>query len=391
MSSLEAKIGNNTVPKKILCCDGGGIRGLITVEILAKIETDLRSKTGNHSLLLGDYFDFVCGTSTGAIIATCIAAGMSIDEIRKFYLDSGELMFKKSKIYERLKFKYDDEPLARKLRSVINDKLSNNDSDNDVTLGNKNLRCLLMMVLRNHSTDSPWPIWNNPEAKYNNKTRNDCNLNLPLWRLVRASTAAPTYFPPESIALAEGTPDQYDFVFVDGGVTTYNNPAFLAFQLATAEPYQLKWQTGKDNMLIVSIGTGNSAMEKLDDEAGDLWLGSHASSVPGALMNAASAGWDMACRNLGDCRFGAPIDKEFGCMSPVAGSTATNSSVPIMFSYIRYNPDIDVKGLGAMGLSDIKPESISKLDSIKHIPDLQRVGIEYANQHVDVKTHMRGF
>ena len=62
-----------------------------------------------------------------------------------------------------------------------------------------------MVVMRNHTTDSPWPVSNNPLAKYNDRGRKDCNLNLPLWQLVRASTAAPTFFPPEVIVFAEGT------------------------------------------------------------------------------------------------------------------------------------------------------------------------------------------
>ena len=57
-------------PKKILACDGGGILGLMSVEILAKLEDDLRQKLGAKAdFVLADYFDFVCGTSTGAIIA----------------------------------------------------------------------------------------------------------------------------------------------------------------------------------------------------------------------------------------------------------------------------------------------------------------------------------
>ncbi|MGB5639509.1 MAG: hypothetical protein WBM63_10340, partial [Sedimenticolaceae bacterium] len=55
-------------PKKILACDGGGILGLMSVEILARIERDLRERTGNDQLVLADWFDFTCGTSTGAII-----------------------------------------------------------------------------------------------------------------------------------------------------------------------------------------------------------------------------------------------------------------------------------------------------------------------------------
>jgi hypothetical protein len=50
----------------------------------------------------------------------------------------------------------------------------------------------------------------------------------------------------------------YTFVFVDGGVTTYNNAAFLAYQMATAAPYHINWKTGTDQLLIVSVGTGSA-------------------------------------------------------------------------------------------------------------------------------------
>ena len=63
--SLQQRIDANT-PKKILACDGGGILGLISVEILLKLESDLRAKTDNPKLVLADFFDFACGTSTGA-------------------------------------------------------------------------------------------------------------------------------------------------------------------------------------------------------------------------------------------------------------------------------------------------------------------------------------
>ena len=87
-------------------------------------------------------------------------------------------------------------------------------------------------MLRNATTDFPWPISNNPFAKYNDPTHPADNLKFPLWQLVRASTAAPTYFPAEVIAI-EGKP----FYFVDGGVTMYNNPAFQMFLMATVDRY----------------------------------------------------------------------------------------------------------------------------------------------------------
>ena len=82
------------------------------------------------------------------------------------------------------------------------------------------------MITRNVTTDSPWPVSSHPEGRYNDAARADCNLRVPLWQLVRASTAAPVYFPPEVIRIDPDDPTKA-FVFVDGGVTPYNNPAFF--------------------------------------------------------------------------------------------------------------------------------------------------------------------
>jgi patatin-like phospholipase/acyl hydrolase len=378
-------------PKKILACDGGGILGLMSVEILAKLEADLRVRFNKPGLVLADYFDFVCGTSTGAIIASCIATGMSTDQIRKFYTDSGQQMFDKASLLKRLRYSYNDEPLARKLREELDKALKHAPSpaEPNATLGDAQLRTLLMMVMRNVTTDSPWPVSNNPLAKYNDTARDDCNLKLPLWQLVRASTAAPVFFPPEVVTFGEDKAKQYQFIFVDGGVTTYNNPAFLAFQMVTAAPYRISWPTGSDRLLIVSIGTGSAAKARPDVDADDLWLLDNAKNLPGALMNAASAGWDMACRVLGDCRFGPAIDREVCDMLPTAEVPVT-STVAKQFAYVRYDPDVSQAGLNALGLADIKAEQVQVMDSVKHMPQIQRVGTTYAAQHVCLD-HLRGF
>ena len=66
-----------------------------------------------------------------------------------------------------------------------------------------------MVVLRNATTDSPWPLSNNPAALFNDRrlgpNQNGSNLDLPLWQIVRASTAAPTYFPPEVVMVGGGS------------------------------------------------------------------------------------------------------------------------------------------------------------------------------------------
>lgn len=379
--SLADKLAPNG-PKKILACDGGGILGLMSTEVLAKLEADLRMAHGKPDLVLADWFDFVCGTSTGAIIAACIASGMSMQRMREFYVGSGRDMFDKASLFKRLRYAYNDEPLARKLRAELDRALGHEATAQhpNAPLGSDRLRTLLMMVLRNHTTDSPWPVWNNPAAKYNQRDRVDCNLDLPLWQLVRASTAAPTFFPPEVVTFAEGSPREYSFIFVDGGVTTYNNPAFLAFQMATAAPYRLNWPTGTDQLLIVSVGTGNAPKARPKLEADDMNILHHATSIPGALMNAASAGWDMTCRMLGDCRFGAEIDREFGAM--VGGDGKVNWTGPKLFTYLRYDPDVTHAGLSALGLGDIDPATLQEMDSVKHIASIQRVGAAYAQRHV---------
>jgi predicted acylesterase/phospholipase RssA len=384
-------------PKKILACDGGGILGMMSVEILARIEDDLRGRTGNPELVLADWFDFTCGTSTGAIIAACISCGMSVDQIRRFYLESGQDMFDKASLLKRLRYNYNDEPLALKLQLELDRALGYEAVAGrpKALLGDEGLRTLLMMVLRNHTTDSPWPVSNNPSGKYNQRTRDDgtprrdCNLDLPLWQLVRASTAAPTFFPPEVVTFAEGTPNEYQFVFVDGGVTTYNNPAFLAFQMATAAPYGINWPTGSDQMLIVSVGTGKSPNARPELTEGDLWLLDHAKNIPSALMNAAADGWDMACRTIGACRFGAEVDREFGDL--VVETPGGADEAGRLFAYVRYDPDVTPAGLRALGLGDIDPEHVRKMDSTDHIAEIQRVGSAYAQRHVDSARHFAGF
>ena len=66
-------------PKKLLALDGGGIRGVITLELLARMESMLAKQLGaGDDFVLGDYFDYIGGTSTGAVIAAGLAKGLSV-------------------------------------------------------------------------------------------------------------------------------------------------------------------------------------------------------------------------------------------------------------------------------------------------------------------------
>jgi patatin-like phospholipase/acyl hydrolase len=342
--------------KKILGLDGGGIRGMITIEILSGIEEMLRKALGrDEKFVLADYFDFVAGTSTGAIIAACISLGMKVETIRDFYLNSGPDMFDKASILKRFRYKFEDDKLAEKMQVIFG---------KNTTLGSEMLATVLMMVMRNATTDSPWPLSNNPLAKYNDRNRTDCNLNLPLWQLVRASTAAPVYFPPEVVQVGK-----HEFVFVDGGITTYNNPAFQSFLMATLEPYKMNWPAGEDKLLVVSIGTGTSPKANENLDPSDMNLIYNAGSIPSALMFAALNEQDLLCRVFGKCLAGDPLDREVGDLVGVTGPVGQK-----LFTYLRYNAELTSEGLAALGLSDVEPKNVQKLDSIDYIPDLQRIG-----------------
>lgn len=328
--------------KRLLALDGGGIRGVLSLEILAEIEALLREETGaGEAFVLSDYFDYIAGTSTGAIIAAGLASGMRVDHLRDVYARHGEEMFDKASILRRFQYKYDSTRLRAMLQEVFGES---------TTLGSDRLRTLLMMVLRNASTDSPWPLSNNPGATYNAPGRDDNNLQLPLWQLVRASTAAPVYFPPEAVQVG-----RHDFVFVDGGMTMYNNPAFQLFLMATHSAYGLQWQTGEQKLLLVSIGTGTSP--KADDRLrpGDMNLLFNASSVPAALMVAALHEQDTLCRVFGRCRHGAAIDRELGDLR--SGQSVLE---PRLFTYLRYNAEPTREGLDQLGLPDVAPEDVQQ-------------------------------
>ncbi|MGF1672823.1 MAG: patatin-like phospholipase family protein [Rivularia sp. (in: cyanobacteria)] len=358
--SIYDKANKKNPPYKLLALDGGGIRGMISLEVLAEIEATLRSSLGaDKNFVLADYFDYVAGTSTGAIIATCISWGMSIAEIKKFYQESGEKMFDKAfilSINRTLRYKYGHEKLADELKRVFGE---------DTTFGSEDLKTLLMLVMRNASTDSPWPLSNNPYAKYNNRELPDSNLNLPLWQLVRASTAAPTFFPPEKVKLGDN-----EFTFVDGAITPYNNPAFQLFLMATLEPYNLKWPAGEDKMLLVSVGTGTTP--NINPESKFYMPGAldNAQKIPGALMLASQHEQDFLCRIFGKCLLGNEIDREVGDLLETRGPLESK-----LFTYLRYDVELTREGLDKLGgLENIKPETVQQMDSVKYMGELTDIG-----------------
>jgi hypothetical protein len=371
-------------PHRMLSLDGGGIRGLITLGILERIEKLVQEKTGRK---LEEYFDYIAGTSTGAIIAAGLSRGLTTADLITFYTSSGKQMFDPAWLLERIKYLYTSDPLKAQLQDVFG---------RDTNLEPDNLRCLLLAVTKNVTTDSPWPISSNPDAKYNDPARKDCNLRIPLWQLVRASTAAPVYFPPEVVQWDPTDPSK-TFVFVDGGVTPYNNPAFLLYRVATEPAYRLNWKKGEDSLLIVSIGTG--AAESLGATAArpNKNIVSTVAGLPGELMYGIQVDQDVSCRTIGRCTFGAHLDREIMDLIPREsreGMTLDEHyeapAVPLStnrgrhFLYARYNADLSGDGLKNLGFPQLDATSIQKMDAVGNIPALIDIG-RAAAQRVEPK------
>jgi len=341
--------------RKLLALDGGGIRGVLSLGILAKIEQIIGKP-------LGDYFDYIGGTSTGAIIATGLSLGFSVAKLQQFYDDCGPLMFEPRCLLQRYKSLYASDPLKDKLMEAFGAAR---------TLGSADLKPKLLIMTRNWTTDSPWPVSNNPKAKYNDLNRPDCNLNIPLWQLVRASTAAPIYFPPEVLNWAPNDPSK-SFAFVDGGVTPYNNPAFQMYRMATLPHYHLEWESGEDNMLIISVGTGSAPTAGPNYQSPDRSIPSQIPGLISALMYAAEVDQDINCRAIGRCVFGNKIDRELGDM------VYTNPEPKKAFRYARYNAELTGEGLDALQLAHFKPnlDDLLKMDlaTPENIARLREIG-----------------
>jgi hypothetical protein len=205
--------------------------------------------------------------------------------------------------------------------------------------------------------------------------------------LVRASTAAPVFFPPETVMLGDT-----ECVFVDGSITPYSNPALIAALTAILPGYRINWTTGPENIRLVSVGTiAFSSEVPLGDPK--LRLGVLATKIPtavvqtlGALMQ--SIGWqqDFLCRCLGDCIFaekpaGENLDVEVGNL--LAGGLA---SVPpsgrSWFSYVRYNRTFRKKEM--IQILENNPD-LKRIDAVDAIPRLSDIGMQYAEENVKIE------
>lgn len=214
---------------RILSFDGGGLRGLLSLELMRRIS----EKTKNPAW----YRDgqFYAGTSTGGLIALSIANGADLETIKKFYTEDGPKIFNRrtwfyvTSFLRSLHIGYKRDGLVENLRKMFGVK----------RLADLEKKVLLVSFDLNKEEEETGRFLWQPKVIHNFKPFAD---DMPIVDAGLCTSAAPTYLP------SFGS-------FIDGGVCA-NNPSMCALaqvmnETGDAEEVQL------ENVVLISFGTGN--------------------------------------------------------------------------------------------------------------------------------------
>ncbi|XP_052645779.1 85/88 kDa calcium-independent phospholipase A2 isoform X2 [Harpia harpyja] len=218
---------------RLLCLDGGGIRGLVLIQLLLAIE-----KAAGRPIR--EIFDWIAGTSTGGILALAIVHGKSMDYMRCLYFRMKDMVFRGSRPYE-------SEPLDEFLKKEFGENTKMTDVRKPKVMVTGTLcdrQPAELHLFRNY------PV---PETKTSTEYKTSASfkpLTQPedqlVWRAARCSGAAPTYFRPIGR-------------FLDGGLLA-NNPTLDAMTEIHEYNKTLIKKGQRQQVrklgLVVSLGTG---------------------------------------------------------------------------------------------------------------------------------------
>ncbi|XP_040451547.1 85/88 kDa calcium-independent phospholipase A2 isoform X2 [Falco naumanni] len=218
---------------RLLCLDGGGIRGLVLIQLLLAIEKAVGRP-------VREIFDWIAGTSTGGILALAIVHGKSMDYMRCLYFRMKDVVFQGSRPYE-----------SELLNEFLKQEFGENTKMTDV----RNPKVMVTGTLCDRQPAElhlfrNYPV---PETKTSTEYKTTASfkpLTQPedqlVWRAARCSGAAPTYFRPIGR-------------FLDGGLLA-NNPTLDAMtEIHEYNKTLIKKGQGQKVRklgLVVSLGTG---------------------------------------------------------------------------------------------------------------------------------------
>lgn len=212
---------------RILSLDGGGIRGVLTVAILERLEAECPGFLSN--------IDLVAGTSTGGLVALALAHGVELRKIRDLYEKKGSKVFFDSWLDDILD-----------LGQIVGAQYGNKNLEQQLKrlLGKTTLAQLQKKVLITaFDLDNESPNERSWKPKlFHNFPGQDSDGSILAYKVGLYTSAAPSYFP---------SVDGY----VDGGVFA-NNPSMCA--LAQTQDPRFGSPPKLSDVLVLSIGTGTS-------------------------------------------------------------------------------------------------------------------------------------
>ncbi|MCB9292969.1 MAG: patatin-like phospholipase family protein [Lewinellaceae bacterium] len=287
---------------RILSIDGGGMRGIIPATVIWHLEQRLQEKTGNPDARISDYFDLLAGTSTGGILAcTYLIPDSERPGRPKFDARQSLAMYLDNRgcgIFARSWFRK-----LTSLMGLIDEKYCSGNLE-------KALKKCLGGQVRLSSFLKPCLITaydiKNRRAKFFTSVdaQSDSNQDYKAWEAARATAAAPSYFQPACLP----TGNNPEEVLVDGGVFA-NNPALCAFTEAQKTCFAQRSgdnsrpdHPGQQDMIIVSLGTGDAKKGYALDEVKSQGMVKWAKPIIDILMGASTDTADYQLQQLFDTK-----------------------------------------------------------------------------------------
>ena len=257
---------------KVLAIDGGGIRGIIPAVILSELQKRLGKE-------LWQSFDLIAGTSTGGIITVGIGTACnngkpySPQQLVDLYVQNGAAIFTKSILTDAealLRPKYSPAGLEAVLLKFFADTQFKS-AFTPLLVSSYDLQTQLPFFFKSH------------------KIAQSDDFNWWVRDIARATSAAPTFFPPLSLAR-----DKQDYALVDGGVYV-NNPSMAAYVEAR------RLYPAATKVVVVSVGTGDRQDGIKYAAARDWGLLGWAKHIVPVLMDSVSEAVDYELQNLPEC------------------------------------------------------------------------------------------
>lgn len=357
--------------RRVLALSGGGLRGVIEVAFLEAVEAAYQERFGPETRLC-DIFDLVGGTSTGALIAAAVSLGKPVSEIADFYRNRATLVFRRGRRWQMAMAPVFD---AKRLEAEIRREVG------DMTLGDSAIRTRLAIVMKRLDTASPWIVSNIASSPFYDDPRDGNyigNRHYHLARLLRASAAAPIYFRQQTIDIAS---ESQPGVFVDGGVSPFNDPSLALLKLARMRAFGLRWPLGPDDLFILSLGAGYRRPRLAPERAARAGpLRTARDSLRGVLHDAECETVTMMAW-MGRCLVPFRINSE------IENLEDDDAFDEPMFSYLRLNLPLEKSDLDAAGLDVGEAElaRLSRFGDPSTVEPLYKLAREYCARQHDLK------